>query len=171
MAKGRNYKAEYARRKALKVVRASETKRGGTYSKAYRERLIRNLQKGKTRQQARGHKPQEHIDRREKEIAKQGLTNDQIRIVFKWAENRWYNVHDTTDVEYPWYVVEWAKKQGYDHFQVYRHAWEKLRRDYLARGRETKFSLETLQQYATEMELNLPPGSKGEGDVSWLYYH
>jgi hypothetical protein len=55
MARKRNYKAEYERRKA------------------------KGLAAGKTIQQSRGHKPREHVERKERSLLKYGLPPEQLR--------------------------------------------------------------------------------------------
>jgi len=57
-------------------------------SPAYRARLERNLAKGKTRQQARGHKEKEHVERNIKEKAKTGLTSSQKQAIKKFSQKQ-----------------------------------------------------------------------------------
>ena len=140
MAKGaRDFKAEYARR------------------------IANALKKGKTRQQARGHRPQEHIARREREIAEEGITKAQTRIVFNWAANRLYQIKDheieATD------VVTWAQEVGYDAFKQYRHTWEAARRQYKREVRNGSYASRGLGY------LQMLADNAGVDELSWLYYH
>jgi hypothetical protein len=57
-------------------------------SPAYRARLERNLAKGKTRQQARGHKVKEHIEREKKEKQKTGFTSSQKQQIKKFSQKQ-----------------------------------------------------------------------------------
>lgn len=140
MVKPRDFKAEYARR------------------------IARALAQGKTRQQARGHKAHEHIERAERERERnEGLTNAQIRTVFDWAVRRNFEIHD--DFSDPLELVEETKSRGYDWFKLYRRSWEAWRRSYLrrqARGLpyEAQRSVESME---AEVE--------GVPEISWLYYH
>jgi type III secretory pathway component EscV len=57
-------------------------------SPAYRARLERNFAKGKTRQQARGHKVKEHVEREKKEKEKTGLTSSQKQQIKKFSQKQ-----------------------------------------------------------------------------------
>jgi|SRR6185503_5956913 len=140
MAKGaRDYKAEYARR------------------------IANALKKGKTRQQARGHRAQEHITRREREIAEEGITKAQTRIVFNWASHRLFTVkdHDIDAMD----VVAWAQEAGYDAFKQYRHTWDAARRQYLREVRNKSYASRGMGY------LQMLADNAGVDDLSWLYYH
>ncbi len=140
MARGeRDFKAEYARR------------------------IARALEKGKTRQQARGHRPQEHVYRREREVEQEGLTKAQQRVVFDWAAKRLYATKDH-ELE-PFDVVEWAKNVGYDQFKQYRHVWDAARRQYLREVRNGSYASRGMGY------LSMLTEKAGVDDLSWLYYH
>jgi len=55
---------------------------------AYEKRIERGMAKGLTRQQARGHKPKEHIERKAKEIARYGMTTAQRAALRRGAERQ-----------------------------------------------------------------------------------
>jgi hypothetical protein len=54
-------------------------------SPAYRARIERGLAAGKTRQQSRGKKSGEHIERKSREVAKSGLTSSQKQTIKKYV--------------------------------------------------------------------------------------
>ena len=97
-ANSRNYKLEYAKRKARAVIKASELKRGKPLSEKYRKRLEAGLLKGKTRQEARGKRAGEARIRREREREREenaGLTNEQVREIFAFGERRSFEVKES----------------------------------------------------------------------------
>lgn len=162
MARTRDFRLEYRKRKARAIVRTQEAKRGKPLSESYRKRIERSIiRTGGTLQRARGHKPREHIERAERERSTEGLTKAQQKTIFWWAVRRSFVVHD--DVSDPEEVVEHAKEAGYEWFKQYRKRWEQERRDYLRRGRRydpgRHFSLEDFGE-----EVKVP-------DMNWLYYH
>lgn len=133
-------------------------------SPKYRRRIERAMARGKTRQQARGHKEREHIERREREREESGglsrYENDAIR--------RWYDRFNPRegegkpDVET---IVDEASQRGYDWFVKYRNAWEAMWRGYrgqLRRGTWASKGEGFLEAMAAELDLP---------EISWLYYH
>lgn len=56
-------------------------------SPAYRKRIISAERKGKSRQQARGHKPKEHIIRAERARAAHKLTEPERAVVRRWLHD------------------------------------------------------------------------------------
>ncbi len=142
-AKPRDFKAEYARR------------------------IANALKKGKTRQAARGHKPQEHIERREREKEQnEGLTNDQIRSIRRFYQRFNPNAKKPEpDVEE---VIDFAREQGYPRFVEYRKTWDAARRVYLRELSTGKYSSRG-EGYLTM--LADMAGVMSHGDIQWLYYH
>lgn len=135
MAKARDYKAEYARRIASAIKR------------------------GKTRQSARGHKPQEHISRREREREEFGITGSEVRAIRAWC-NRYPNI--VRDEEE---VIQEAASKGYDWFRNYRDVWNAARRRYLrdqANGTYSTAGMGYLEMLA---------GNADVEDLGWMYYH
>lgn len=136
-------------------------------SPAYRRRIERAEAKGKTRQQARGHKAREHVERRQKEAAKSAyeLSKDQEASIHRW----WNRNTDPDRVEAGWptlvKVLSYAGYNGYAEFQNYRNIWNAARTEYLRAVRNGTYV------------------SKGEGyllilkdmtkvpEISWMYYH
>ena len=140
-AKKRDYKAEYARR-------------------------IKNAEaKGKTRQQARGHKKNEHILRREREKAETGgLSRDQIKIILNWHRAA-FNPKQYREVPTEDELIEWTLKKGYPRFKQYRKIWDAARRQYkkeIADGTWESRGLKYLHHLT---------GMAKAPDEQWLYYH
>jgi len=135
VAKSRDFKAEYARR------------------------IARNLEKGKTRQQARGHKPREHIERREREVEELGIARDQDRRIRDWCRRYKNETRDEDE------VVEMAISKGYNWFKTYRDTWNAARREYLRALKDGSYASKGL----TYLEM-LASMSEVE-EISWLYYH
>lgn len=163
MAAKRDYKVEYAKRKARRIIQERETKRGKPLSATYRKRIEKALLQGKTLQQARGHKPQEHIERKQKEIARLGLTAKQLRDVTEWSEKRQGIIkdHDFSTQE----VIDITIANGFAWFLNYRKIWNAARNTYMSELRKGTYASRGLG-YLTELtdRSNAP-------DVSWLYYH
>lgn len=133
-------------------------------SPAYARRLERAMARGKTRQEARGHKPREHVERKEREREEYGLTRYENDTIRRWYE-RSFNPGDRAGKPDEETVIEEARDRGYDWFVQYRHAWEQIRRDYKRtkrRGTYVENSLNILEMAADELDVP---------DVSWLYYH
>lgn len=150
----------------------------------YQRRIERALAAGKTRQAARGHKPQEHKLRAERERAKGGLTSAQVRIIRAFharfdamGQKRTPTASD---------MIAYARQHGYGAFIAYREHWNDLRRNYL---RELKISKAAGRRYlstplaAFAAQEGLPIKKTSSGyyedfyesedtrDISWLYYH
>lgn len=145
MARKRDFKAEYARR------------------------IQRGLEKGRTRQQARGHVVKEHIVRREREReANAGLSRSEEQHVRNFY-NRWITDSKFGDGKAPDEedMVEMAQRIGYAEFAKYRKAWEETRRDYLHRRKRKTY----VQSGASMLEVIAAVRSLEIDDTSWLYYH
>ena len=68
------------------------------YRAEYAKRIARATAEGKTRQQARGHKAGEHIERARKERAKEGLSAAERESIRRW----WEKNQDAARVESGW---------------------------------------------------------------------
>lgn len=151
--------AKKRKRLTIKEIRAKK------YTPAYEARLIRAARKGKTRQSARGHKPKEHIIRKEREkIALGGLTGDQIRIIRKWHSEK-FNPHQYREVPQEEELIDWSRANGYPEFKTYRATWDAARRVYL---REQKDG--TYESRGMGYLYQLTGMTKAE-TYEWLYYH
>lgn len=165
-AKQRNYKLEYAKRKARALIREREAKRGKPLSEKYKARIERGLLKGKTVQQSRGHAPGEAKVRRERREQREengGLTNAQVQEIFAFGERRNFEVHDS-ELD-GWDYVNAAQASGYSWFKKYRKIWEAARRTYLNELRSGRYASRGMG-YLTDLT-----DRANAADVSWLYYH
>lgn len=117
------------------------------------------MKRGKPRQAARGHKPREHVARKEREIEEEGLSRAQQETIRKWYGNK-YNPHDSLGRADYDDVLELARSDGYEAFKTFRATWEAARRDYQKPGYKDKGP-----GYLLEIALNA-----GVPDVTWLYY-
>ena len=141
------------------------------YSKAYEERLIRGIRKARragkkpTRQSARGHKPKEHVIRKEREkIRNAGLTTDQIRQIIRWYNDK-FNPMGYREVPSEADLIDWTRENGYPAFSTYRKTWDQKRRAYQReRADETYESLGMGELYRLQ-------GIARVDDYRWMYYH
>ena len=135
------------------------------YSPSYEKRLIIAARKGKTRQQARGHKPKEHIIRKEREkIRLGGLTAEQIKLIIRWHSEK-YNLNGYREVPTEEQLIEWARENGYQAFKVYRATWEAARRVYKREQSEGTYESRGVG-YLYQLQ-----GLTKIENYEWLYYH
>lgn len=134
-------------------------------SPAYRKRIERALAKGKSRQQARGHKAQEHIARREKEREALGITGSELRTIRAW----WRRNFQIGRIESGWpdedTLVEYARESGYQSFKTYRQVWDEARRKYLRELKNGTYKTRGLGHLTDLQSQTDAPG------IEWLYYH
>lgn len=163
MAATRDCKIEYAKRKARAIIKDREAKRGKPLNPTYKRRVEKALLKGKTLQQARGHKPQEHIERKLHEIERYGLTKPQIRAVREWAERRKSQVKDHDfDVDE---LLDITIENGFPWFLEYRKIWNAARQTYLTENRRGSY-ISRGEGYLQDLT-----DRASAPEVSWLYYH
>lgn len=142
MAKKRDFKAEYARR-------------------------IKNAtKKGRTRQQARGHKAAEHVERKEREIEERGIAGSQEKTIERWYENYYNPGNYPSDARAPLdEVLDFAKGDGYAAFVQWRTVWDLARRTYISELTSGDWQSRG-QPYLSHLATQA-----GVSDMSWLYYH
>lgn len=133
--------------------------RARDYRSEYARRIERAKAKGKTRQQARGHRPQEHIYRAEREREEYGLTGSEVRLIRAWG-NRFKN--EGRDIEE---VIEAARENGYAWFVTYRDTWNSARRAYVREQNAGKYASRGTGYL--EYLASIPPVE----DIAWMYYH
>lgn len=127
------------------------------------------MERGKSRQEARGHKAAEHVERREKEVEKYGITLEQARRVRAWGEKRQRlqpkNAMLNTDD-----LVEWTKEHGFDKYRALRHAQEQRAREYKANPHRTDKLKRTSQEAYSDFD-DLDEYDLDDLPAEWLYYH
>ena len=146
----------------------SPSARQRDYKAEYARRIARADAKGKTRQQARGHKVREHVIRREREIAKRGITRDQERIVINWY-NKHYNPQGHDEVASLEDLLAWLPQHGYDAFKLFRATWDPIRRQYLQEIKAGTWQTRGWPYLQIAWD-NSGVFATGE-PISWLYYH
>ncbi len=120
------------------------------------------MAKGKSRQEARGHKPGEAARRRAREVEEQGVAGSNIRSITHWYETQFNPLgNKTVDLAD---VIDFAIENGYESFQQYRDTWNNARRQYLRKQRAGTYKgafldIENLTEQA------------GAPETYWLYYH
>jgi hypothetical protein len=133
--------------------------RARDYRAEYAGRIARALAKGKTRQQARGHRAGEAAERREREREEFGLSSSEVRSIRAWCERFNNKGRDVED------VIDEAKSKGYAWFQHYRETWNAARRTYVREQKAGTYAsrgIGYLEMLAAETDVE---------DVSWVYYH
>lgn len=129
------------------------------YKAEYAKRIARATTKGKTRQQARGHRAGEARERKEREREEFGLSSSEIRAIQAWCGR--YN-NESRDVDE---VIERAASSGYQWFQNYRDVWNAARRTYLREQKAGTYASRGLGY------LEMLTANAEAEDISWLYYH
>lgn len=157
-------------RKPRKRLTIREIKAKG-YSPSYEKRLIRAARKGKTRQQARGHKRKEHIARKISEkLRLGGLTADNIKRMSLWYSEK-FNPNGYREVPSIDELIEWVRENGYDRFKLYRVTWDQERRLFLKAQKAGELFQGTYLTEAGLGELLRLQRLARVNNEKWLYYH
>lgn len=139
----------------------------------YARRIARAEASGKTRQQSRGHKEHEHIERKEREIAEQGVSGSQLKSIRSFL-NRFNPGWDTGDghkgVPTEEDLVEFVQARDWEAFGQYRTTWDAYRRRWLKAHAAKELDHAGGLGYSLE-EITAQAGVMPEGDTPWLYYH
>ena len=133
-------------------------------SPRYRARIERAMSRGKSRQEARGHRPGEARRRREREREESGLSSGEIATIRRWYKNKYNptNQDGKPDLET---VEEEFRTEGYDAFKRWQSVWNRTRRKYLAERKARTYASRGLQ-YLKELA-----SEAGVPEPAWLYYH
>lgn len=130
------------------------------YKAEYQRRIARGLERGRTRQQARGHVVREHIVRRERreQAEEAGLTGSQVASIRRWVERTHpYMRDDIPD------LLDWTGGD-FNQFVIYRNLNDRLHNDYVNRGSYDARGLQALGELYEEEDIpDLP-------DDKWRYY-
>jgi poly-D-alanine transfer protein DltD len=125
------------------------------YKAEYARRIATGMSKGKTRQQARGHKPREHVARKERELREYGLTSAQKASIKKFHKQF---PHEPSYPE----LTGYAKSHGYSEFVRYARNRRKINRQYKEQGQWESLGTDFLDDLAEDLDVP---------DIDWLYYH
>ena len=129
----------------------------------YQRRIAKALAAGKTRQAARGHKPKEHIERKEREVAEAGVSSSQLRSIREFLKR--FNPLGFKDIPDEETLVEFVQENDYAAFQQYRKVWDAARRQYVKEKLDGSYESRGIQY------LNHLTGMAQAPKNVWLYYH
>jgi hypothetical protein len=137
------------------------------WTEAYRRRIERAEARGaKTVQEARGHRPGEARERRERaEIAEAlGITVQDRDRITRWYQKR-FNADDQAGKPELEDVFDWVSENGYAAFIQWRKVWEGARRAYQSQiRRKTWESMGPAFLEILQLEAGVP-------DTPWVWYH
>ena len=130
------------------------------WSEAYRKRIERAEARGVSRQQARGHKAHEHIQRKQTDIARGLLTTSERQTVRKFAREQSKRIgEDVTQA-----MLNWATLNGYEQFKRLRSEQRAIMRQYKSERNSGIYESRGLPMLETLAdERGVQP--------TWYYYH
>lgn len=142
-------------------------------SPAYRKRIENALAKGKTRQQARGHKQHEHIERKQKEVSRYGLTSSEKSNITKFF-NRLEKTQKKDDepLDKARYINYW--RGNYPNFLKYKQKILAMHKEWLKLNPEARYDVRgPLNLIAAAKDFEDVPDitSFQDIDLRWFYYH
>lgn len=132
-------------------------------SPKYRQRIERGLAKGKSRQEARGHRPGEAAERREREREEIGVASSDRKAIQNFL--RRFNPVGFKALPTEEDLTDWVRENGYEQFQIYRVTWDAARRAYLREQANGTYASRGMGYLEGLTE------AAGVEDVQWLYYH
>jgi hypothetical protein len=149
------------------------------WSPAYRRRMESAEARGLTRQQARGHRPHEHVTRK----AGAGLPGGQAAQIDKFARQQAQRRGADPD-EASARLKQWVRDKGYDAFRRLKGARDRRMREKRQRqtehvtregGGRVTLHISTgpgLAGLADDLEdFDLPDMDDDHDDIGWLFYH
>lgn len=142
-------------------------------SPAYRRRIENAMAKGKSRQQARGHKTKEHVERKEKEISRYGLSSSEKGNITKFF-NRLERTQKKGDepLDKDRYMNFW--RGNYPNFLKYKQKILAMHKEWLKMNPDTRYDVRgplNLVAAARDFEDVPDVTSFKDVDLRWFYYH
>ena len=132
------------------------------FAAEYARRVAKGRERGLSRQQARGHRPAEHVERAEREREEHGISSSERASIARFAERIGARNKDAPDEDE---LADFAIANGYAAFVAYREMQTELHRNYKRQTRSGAYaSLGRGYIEGLASGLGLP-------DTSWLYYH
>lgn len=119
----------HTRSQKIKFTRTLKQELAKGRKESYARRIATGVAKGKAKQQARGHRVGEHVERKAREIERHGITSAQLEAVRKFLAR--FNPHGFKGVPTEEDLVEHIQSGGYSEFVQYRKVWDEIRREYL----------------------------------------
>jgi hypothetical protein len=153
------------------VAKARKLRHARGLSPAYAQRIARAQAKGKTLQEARGHRAGEHVTRKQREAAAAAaegkLTTYQRSQIKKFSIEQAKRSGDPFDDIYSHFLIE-AKERGYAQFRELVDTTKRWRRETRPRQRD---KIVVISGRARRSEQMGNVAREWGIDASWLRYH
>lgn len=160
-AKGKSAKGRGGKSAASRS-RSKPTAPKRDYKAEYARRIKNATARGKSRQQARGHKPLEHVERR---VKSESYAEKYSSEIGRFAELQTYRARiDDPAVTYA-LMLDYVQQHGIRAFRAIIRATEQLNAQWIDEGMPTKPGLYDL----TEMDAFAR--AQNAHDTYWLFYH
>jgi hypothetical protein len=140
------------------------------FAAEYARRKAKGAREGKSTQQARGHKPREHVARREREksAAGGGLTSYEKQKTREFARQQAART-GRDPAEFEERALRWARENGYGAVKQARQRVKQLARQRTRRLADRVVRIEGRARNIAAMEEDAE--DFGLSDWTWLYYH
>lgn len=141
-------------------------------SPAYRKRIQSAMAKGKTRQQARGHKEGESRIRREKEMSRYGVTSSEKGQITKFFNVVNSRLKPEDKIEYEKFLGRW--RGNYDEFKQYKAKVNEMHKQWLSMPSNLKYDTRgdlALEIAAQPFYREIIGGDFYSIDNRWFFYH